>query len=378
MQFKASEIKNSRGEPTIEVSINHFKGSAPSGASTGKKEVKDFNYSVKETIKRLNAIKIPNINKFEDLTKVEKLTSKLGSSATIALEFAILQSKGGYKWINKNPKAFPMPLGNVIGGGAHIKSNGLEFQEFLLISPEASSFFEAAFANLKIHKLAQEELEKLDDKFTNQLTDEGAWAPSSLNIQQVLDILKKLTKKVSKEQGFETRLGLDVASTQFYKDNHYNYHDKKLNQEQQIKFISELIKEYNLYYVEDPLKENDFEGFSKLTYQHKHTLICGDDLICTNPELLKKAIEEKAVSALIVKPNQIGSLIKTKEVIELAKKHSVTPVMSHRSGETLDTSISHLALAFQIPIIKCGIFGKEREAKIKELIHIEKSKSKHI
>lgn len=377
MQFKASEIKNSRGEPTIEVSIGHFKGSAPSGASTGKKEVKAFNYPIKETIKKLNSLKLPVINRFEDLTKVEKLTNKLGSSATIALEFAILQSKGGYKWINKAPKKFPMPLGNVIGGGVHIKSKGLEFQEFLLISPEAPSFFEAAFANLKIHKLAQEELERLDSSFTNQKTDEGAWAPN-LSTTQVLDLLNKLAKKVSKEQGFEIRLGLDVASTQFYKNNHYNYKDKKLSREQQIKFISDLIKEYDLYYVEDPLMETDFEGFSKLTQTHKKTLICGDDLICTNPELLKKAIKEKSVSALIVKPNQIGSLKETREVINLAKEHSVTPVISHRSGETLDTSISHLALAFQIPIIKTGIFGREREIKIKELIDIEKHKSKHI
>jgi enolase len=372
MQFKASEIKNSRGESTIEVSIHNFKGSAPSGASTGKKEVKAFNYPIKETITKLNKINLPKIDDYEDLEKVESLTTKLGSSATIALEFAILQSKSGYKWINKNPRSFPMPLGNVVGGGAHSKAEGLEFQEFLLISPKAPSFFEAAFANLKIHKLAQEELERLDSTFKNQMTDEGAWAPTQLTNEQVLDVLDKIVKKVSKEQGFETRLGLDVASSQFYKAKYYHYKNKRLTREQQISFISDLINKYNLYYVEDPLIETDFEGFAKLKKLHKDTLICGDDLICTNPDTLKEHID--SVSAVIVKPNQIGSLIRTRDIISIAKKHSVTPVISHRSGETLDNSISHLALGFQCPIIKCGIFGREREAKIKELIRIEKSK----
>ena len=357
------KILNSRREETIEVEFNNAIGRAPSGASKGMYEVKDYikniDYEIKDLKKLNKEIENLQINNFNDLRKVERLTSNLGGNTRIALEFAIFLSKGGYKWLNG--KKLPRPLGNVIGGGKHIMNGSLIFQEFLVIDGESESFFDAAFKNLSFHRFIHEKLEKIDKINCRRITDEGAWSPG-LKDNEVLDLLYKYTKR------FKLKLGIDMAASSFFDGEFYNYKDKKLTREEQIKYVNYLIKKYNLYYVEDPLQENDFEGFS---FIDKNALVCGDDLTVTNLKRLKIAIENNSINAIIIKPNQIGSLIKMKEVILEAKKNNIIPIISHRSGETLDYSISDLAVGFEIPIIKCGIFGKEREAKINRLIEIE-------
>jgi len=362
----ATKILNSKKEGTIEINYKNFKVSAPSGTSKGQFEAQDYKKDLDSEIKELNKLKNNieklNINTFEDFKLLENLTKDLGANSRIALEFAILKSKGGFKFLEG--KKLPRPLGNVIGGGAHSENSNLEFQEFLIIDRESKSFFDSAFKNKKVHQVLFEKLPKLDRNFKDQKTSEGAWCPN-LEIEEVLDLLKKVCKK------YKLRIGIDIAASQFYKNGKYQYRDKTLNRDEQIDYVNRLIKKYDLYYVEDPLEENDFKGFSLIS--KKNCLVVGDDLTVTNIDRVRKALINNSINGLIIKPNQCGSLIEMKEVLNFSNNCNVVNIISHRSGETLDSTISDLAVGFNIPIIKCGVFGKEREAKINRLIDIEKS-----
>ncbi len=359
-----SKIKNSRGEYTIGVSYKGFMGSSPGGKSKGIHEVRDFNQDIDHEIVLLkelsNSLENIDINSFEDFKKVENMVYKLGGNARTALEFAMFNSKGGYKFLNG--RKLPRPLGNVIGGGLHIENPSLDFQEFLVIPEKSKTFKDAVDNNLKFYKYIQDKLQKVDKEFKNRKTDEGAWSPN-LNNEDVLKLLNKYSKK------FKLRIGVDIAASSFFKNNLYVYKDRELTKDEQIDYVNSLIKKYNLYYVEDPLHQDDFPGF---TYINKKALVVGDDLVVTDIERLKRAFHLHAINSFIVKPNQIGSLYKVKEIVNYAKENNIIPIISHRSGETMDVSISHLAVGLEIPIIKTGIFGKEREIKLNELIKIEK------
>ncbi|MBS3135276.1 phosphopyruvate hydratase [Candidatus Woesearchaeota archaeon] len=361
--MEASKIKNSRGEDTIQVNYKGSIGSAPGGKSKGVYEVKDFNHDIDKEINLLSelseTLESLSIDTFEDFRKIQEYTSKLGGSARTALEFAMFNYKGGYKFLDG--RKLPRPLGNVIGGGMHRENSTLDFQEFLVISYKVKTFKDAVDTNIKFHKFINEKLKGLDKNFSNQVTDEGAWSPN-LNNEDVLKLLSKYTNK------FNLRLGVDVAASSFFKDNLYKYKDKELTKDEQIDYINSLIKKYDLYYVEDPLHQDDFLGFA---YINKKALVVGDDLIATDIERLKRAVHLHAVNGFIVKPNQIGSLYKLKEIVNYGKENNIVPVISHRSGETMDVTISHLSVGLEIPIIKTGVSGKEREIKLNELVRIE-------
>ena len=391
MQIKkitSKKIKNSRGQETIKITVKSTTGkgtaSAPSGASKGKNEAKDF-IDLKKTIKFLKnnkELKEIQINNFEDLKQVEKIIdkNKHGANPIIALEYAILKSiKPIWKIINEKTRKIPRPLGNIVGGGKHFKYNSPDIQEFLIYPIGVRSIEDAIKASTLIHNLTKIELKKLDKNFNYETTDEGAWAPNLSNTE-ILDLLTQIVKKVADQVGFRIKIGIDVAASSFWNGKHYVYKNfskekknKKLTKNQQIEFISGLIEKYKLHYVEDPLHEEDFSGFAELNKKFKNTcMITGDDLTVTNLVRLKKAIKNKSINSVIIKPNQIGSLIQTKEFIEEAKKNNFYLIISHRSGETMDASISHLAVGFEIPIIKCGIYGKERISKLDELRKIQK------
>ncbi|MBS3150395.1 hypothetical protein J4425_01145 [Candidatus Woesearchaeota archaeon] len=357
--LNAAKILNSREEQTIQVNWNGFIGSAPEGKSKGSFEAKPYLTNIDDEISKLREINLPEINSFEDFRTVERLSKDLGSVARIALEFAIIQSKT-YKLFDG--RKLPRPLGNVIGGGLHRENSTLEFQEFLVIDSKSRSFVKAAENNMNFYNFIGEKLGAKLDNFDGGRTDEGAWSPY-MNNEDVLDLLSKYSKK------FGLRIGIDMAASSFFRNNLYTYKDKELTKDEQIDYVNSLIKKYDLYYVEDPLHENDFLGFSHI---NKRALVVGDDLTVTNMTRLKQALQLSSVNAFIVKPNQCGSLVEVREIADYAKGLGVVPIISHRSGETMDTSISHLAVGLEIPIIKCGIFGKEREVKIKELINIEK------
>ena len=382
---KVKKIRNSRGDETIKVIVksNTGKGeaSAPSGASKGKFEVKDFVGSVDDSVNFLKNCKELiglEINSFDDLEKVEKIVDKekYGGNTVIALEYAILKALGQmWEVINPKSRKIARPLSNVIGGGAHFEGACSDIQEFLIYPVGSERISDAVKANSLVHSEVAKKLRETCPSFDGETTDEGAWAPNLSNYE-ILDLLSSVVKEVSSDVGFSIRIGLDVAASSFWNGKNYVYknfskdeRDKILDKKGQIKFISELIEKYNLLYVEDPLEEEDFSGFATLTKKFKNKcMIVGDDLVVTNLERLKKA----KISGVIVKPNQIGSLIETKKFVDEARSKKMYMIVSHRAGETLDTSISHLAVGWEIPMIKCGIYGKERTAKLDELRKIAK------
>jgi len=363
IKISIKEVKDCCGKPTVEVTYGGYTASAPSGTSVGRYEKPPFRNTIPKEISAFKKI-IPllqkiKIEEFNDFKKIEQSIKKFGANTIIALEYAILKSKGGYKFLGG--RKIPTPLGNCIGGGAH--GGALDFQEFLVMDAASKTMQEKFFNNMKAHKILQQELKLIDKTFSNQTTIEGAWAPNISN-EQALSIVQQVAKKLG------LKYGIDIAASTFWNERKYKYRDKTLTREQQIDYVNQLIQEYTPDYVEDPLEQNDFDGFSQL--KQSKCLICGDDLTVTNPERFQKALDFHSINAIIIKPNQIGSLIKTKQVIDTAKKNHITPVISHRSRETLDNTLAHLAVGFEIPIMKIGIIGRERTEKIKELIRIEK------
>ena len=374
----AKSILDSRKEKTILISIRtnvgNFSASSPSGKSTGKHEAKPYIKSLEgdiKTIKQLSDYFSEElIEKFDDLRKIEDIVDRqIGANTLFAFESAVLktlakeQKKEVWELINPNAKKLPRLVGNCIGGGKHSSiTKKPDFQEFLLI-PESKNVKEAFEINKRIKKETREILLREDDKFKGEKNDEDAWM-SSLNEKEILDILKKT----------KLNLGVDVAASTFYKRKNYNYKNPLFNRnkKEQFEYINNLIRNFDLYYIEDPFDENDFESFAKLLERFPDKLIVGDDLTTTNPERFEKAIKMKSISAIIVKPNQIGSLVKVKEVCEIAKKNNIKIVFSHRSGETEETILADLAFGFGADFFKCGITGKERGVKIKRLIEIGK------
>jgi len=373
-EVRARIIKNSRGEDAIEVTVNKkYTTSAPAGASTGTHEVVAFPVKgIRFSVAFLN--KYPNfsglrLEEFADLGVFDVLIPVIGGNAVIALQLACLKAMSGnsiYSFLHPKAKKLPIPLGNCVGGGAHTKRFSTDIQEFLLV-PSAKMFRERMLLN----QFAYDLIGKLTGA-TNK-TDEGAFVLKKSD-EEVLDFLQDILFHIE-DTGLGLRMGVDVAASQFYKNRFYHYKNfsslqkkKMFSPKEQIVLVNRWIKKYDLAYVEDGLHEEDFEGFARL---NKRTLVCGDDLLTTNMERLKIAVRKCSVNSMIVKPNQIGSLVQTKAVVDFAGKHDIATVISHRSGETMDTSIAHLAVAWNIPYIKTGIHGKERVAKLQELVRIE-------
>lgn len=373
----ASSILDSRKEKTILISIKtntgSFSASAPQGKSTGKYETKPYKKSLDDDVKKIKEFSDyfseEEFERFDDLEKIEDVVKgHVGANTMFAFESAVLKAiarekkKEIWQLINQEAKKFPRLVGNVIGGGKHSSSEKKpDFQEFLLITKDWNVL-------KKAKEEAERILKKLDENFKSKKTDENAWM-TSLNEKLVLDILYKLKER------FNLEIGMDIAASGFYKRKKYHYLNPNLDreEEEQLEYISNLIKNYNLFYIEDAFNEENFEGFSKLLKKYPEKLIVGDDLTVTNPERLEKAVKMKSINAIIVKPNQCGSLLIVREVCKLAKDNNIKIVFSHRSGETEEDILADLAFGFEADFFKCGIDGKEREVKIKRLVEIEKS-----
>ncbi|MDO8528795.1 MAG: hypothetical protein Q7S06_02800 [Nanoarchaeota archaeon] len=391
----AKPILDSRKEKTILVSIKtnvgSFSASSPTGKSTGKFEAKPYKKSLDEDIKTLKKFSDyfsgEIFEKFDDLRRIEDILDRhVGANTLFALESATLKAMASEKFgnssrerqknchseerkkdiwrlINPDAKYLPRLAGNCVGGGKHSYSKKKpDFQEFLLI-PKTSSVKEALEINRKAKNEVKFFLKRNDKTFSEKRNDEDAWE-TSLNEKEVFDALKELN----------IPFGTDIASSGFYKRKKYHYENPMLTREkdEQMEYLSNLIRNFNLFYIEDPFDEEDFESFAKLLKKFPDSLIVGDDLTTTNPKRFEKAIKMKSINAIIVKPNQIGSLIKVREVCELAKKNDIKIVFSHRSGETEEEILGDLAFGFQADFFKCGITGIEREMKIKRLIEIER------
>ena len=399
---RVRKILDSRGNPTVEVDIITWNGfgraAAPSGASTGSKEVVSFpEGGVSQVITEVEDLISSELigmaaEDIEDIDEILKEIdgtdnlSAIGGNTTVAVSMAAAKAAAMsynlplYNFLGGNfIKEMPYPLGNMMNGGAHAGPNAPDIQEFLVVPVGANDITEAVFANVEVHKRLKELISKKDPSFTGGKGDEGGWIPNITN-DQALEIQAQACEEVGDELGFIIKPGLDMASSEFWSEEEgkyvYGQDGLKRDSGDQVDYVKELIDTYHMFYVEDPFDEKDFDGFAELTAKvGSKCRICGDDLFVTNAELLACGIEKKAANAIIIKPNQIGTLTDTYETVRLAKENGVMPVVSHRSGETCDETIAHLAIAFGAPMIKTGAIGGERIAKLNELIRIEEEMS---
>ncbi|MFB6182947.1 MAG: phosphopyruvate hydratase [Haloarculaceae archaeon] len=384
-------VLDSRGNPTVEADViteagSFGRGAAPSGASTGEYEAIEL--PAGEAIAAAREKAVPRLVgevHVDDQREVDAALhaadgtddfSEIGANSAVAISTAAAKAGAGvlgvptYQHLGGTfrGETFPTPLGNVVGGGEHA-ADATHIQEFLVAPLGAPSVSEAVFANAAVH---HEVAALLDERGVAAAKgDEGAWAPS-IDDEAAFEVVEEAVRTVADDVGFEIRFGLDVAASELYDDGVYRYGDETKTTAEQIDYVAGLVSEYDLCYVEDPLDEDDYDGFAELTDRvGDETLVCGDDLFVTNVDRLSTGIEAGAANSVLVKPNQIGTLTDAVDAVELAVRNGYEPVISHRSGETEDATIAHLAVATAAPFVKTGAVGGERTAKLNELIRIE-------
>jgi enolase len=394
----ARKVFNSRGEETIEVDVITSSGfgraSAPAGKSCGKAEVTYYprggvDVAVKK-VEELVAAELAGLNAdsqeeidatLHQLDGESPDFKNLGGNVAFAISLANAEAAADshglllFQFLGGNAATtLPYPLGNCISGGQHARGKAPDIQEYLVFPHGAESFVEAMSANTLVHKRVSDILKKKCSTFNGGKSDEGAWI-ANIDGVDAFDVMAKVCEDVGNEFDFECGFGIDVASSSMWneKESKYVYANEgvKRNSGEQLEFMKELIETYHLSYVEDPFHEDDFQSFAELTNKTKNCLICGDDLFTTNPERLNNGLKINAGNAIIIKVNQIGTLSDAVKTIELAQRHGYDPVMSHRSGDTCDWHIAHLAVAYKCPIIKTGVVEGSRIAKLNELIRIE-------
>ncbi|MCS7114336.1 MAG: phosphopyruvate hydratase [Nitrososphaerota archaeon] len=393
----ARKVFNSRGDETIEVDVITASGfgraSAPAGESRGKAEVVYYPQGgVDEAVKKVEELIAPellglNADFQEEIDKtLHEIDNTndfriIGGNTAFAVSIASAEASANsyglplFQYLGGHvARELPYPLGNVISGGKHARGKSPDIQEFLVLPYGADSFIESATANIRVHRKVKEILNKKDKLFGSGRSDEGAWVANITNIE-ALEIMAKACEEVSNEMGFKCGLGVDMAASSLWnaesKKYAYEREGKELDSGAQLEFVKDIIEEYHLVYVEDPFHEEDYESFAELTRKVKNCLICGDDLFVTNTERLNHGIKMQAANAIIIKVNQVGTLTDALETIEAARRAGYFPVMSHRSGDTCDWHIAHLAVAFKCPIIKTGVVEGARIAKINELVRVE-------
>ena len=394
--IKGRLIFNSRGSKTIEVDIisdDKFFGraSAPSGASVGKHEARSFKEnSPEKSLEELNK----NLSKFigiesQDPRAVYDILknidnsenySKIGGSVAYAISlasvesaskalheplFRVLKPVGDYK--------FPYPLGNILGGGSHAGPGTPDIQEYLICPIGAANIVEAIEINIEVHKQLKTILEKLDNNFTYGKGDEGAWAPN-LNNDKALEVVEKAVSDSGYNSGKEVAIGIDFASSSFWneKNKSYDYVRQGLvrSPNEQIDFVNDLIDKYHLIYVEDPVHEEDFEGMSIINKDNPQCLITGDDMLVTNKNRVQESMKYKSCSGAILKVNQAGSLYDALEFANECNKNDIKIITSHRSGESIDSHIAEIAVATSSKLLKTGVIGGERVAKLNQLVRL--------
>ena len=381
-------ILDSRGNPTVEAEISTAGGfgraAAPSGASTGAAEAKvlppreAIDHAIQDLIPALIGMDASDQESFDDQLRDIDGTlnfSGIGSNVAVALSLANAKAAASalglplFRYLGGAfVREMPLPLGNVIGGGAHA-ANATEIQEFLVIPGGAADAEEAVFANAAVHRTVKDLLR--NKGIAAGKGDEGAWAPQ-IDDALAFELIAEATGRVEDEMNVPVDVGIDVAASQMWTGSGYKYRDRVRSTEDQIAYIAELVDKYNLVYVEDPLHEDNFDAFAELYRQvGDRCLICGDDLFVTQVDRIEKGIETGSANCVLIKPNQVGTLSDTFEAVRLSHTHGLDTVMSHRSGETTDTTIAHLATAFSCIFLKCGVVGGERIAKLNELIRIE-------
>ena len=397
----AREILDSRGNPTVEVEVrledkSIGRAAVPSGASTGAFEAAELRdggsrYLGKgvETAVKNVALKIaPAVigMKADDQRSLDekmialdgtKNKSSLGANAILGVSLATARAAATssnqslFKYLGgEGAKTLPVPMMNILNGGAHADTN-VDIQEFMIAPIGAQSFKESLRWGAEIYHSLKSVLKKKG--LATSIGDEGGFAPNLESNRVALDLILVAIENAGFKAGTQIALAMDVAATEFFEDGKYKFEGKLLTSEQMIAYYSELVSAYPLVSIEDPLDEDDWSGWAKLTAELGEKIqIVGDDLFVTNIERLTKGIESKTANALLVKVNQIGSLTETIDAVNLAHKNNYKSMMSHRSGETEDTTIADLAVALNCGQIKTGAPARsERVAKYNQLLRIE-------
>ncbi len=389
-------ILDSRGNATVEVELSSkaesARAAAPSGASTGATEVKAFPDGGAEASVRVFRRKLaPKLVGLDALDQegVDALLHKvdgtddfatLGGNLSVATSLATARlaatEEGLPLWAylkgSKRAKpAYPGPMGNVIGGGAHAVG-GTDIQEYLAFTRGAPPS-KSIFANALVHRLVKDALKKRFPGTIIGKGDEGAWIAPMTN-DKAMHLLARCCERASDTTGLEVVPALDFAASEFFRNGRYHYKHGALKPAEQVDYVEMLVDAHGIASVEDPFTENDFGSFAELTKRvGGKCLVVGDDIFTTNVERIRRGIDMGSANAVLIKPNQIGTLTDTMAAVSLAKSAGWETVTSHRSGETTDDSIAHLAVAFGSIAIKTGAVGGERTAKLNELVRIEEA-----
>ncbi len=398
--IKGREILDSRGNPTVEVDVileNGVMGRAavPSGASTGSREALELRDGGKRYKGKGVLTAVNNVNtvirdlvigmEVEDQKALDMAMinldgtpnkSKLGANAILGVSMASLKAAANnagktlYRYIGEG-KSLPRPMMNIINGGAHA-DNSLDFQEYMII-PMQKSFKEIMQVAAEVFHTLKGILK--DKGLATSVGDEGGFAPDLQSNEEGFRLIMDAITRAGYTPGVDVCLGIDVAASEFYKDGKYNLagEERSLTTDELIDYYADLVTKYPIISIEDPVDENDWEGFTKMTERlGSKVQLVGDDLFVTNKECLKKGIELHAGNAILLKVNQIGTITETLETIELARAYNYKTIISHRSGETEDTTIAHLAVGLNLGQIKTGSISRtDRICKYNELLRIE-------
>ena len=403
----AREILDSRGNPTIEVDVvlsNGILGRAavPSGASTGEHEALELRdkdskryqgKGVLKAVENVNTVIFPKIkNQDPNFKKIDKIMlaldgtenkSKLGANALLGVSMAVARAAANakkmslYKYIGgSKANVLPVPLMNILNGGMHADNN-LDFQEFMIVPLGFDTFKRALQAATEVfHNLKSILKEK---KLSTSVGDEGGFAPSLSGNEEALQLIMQAIEKAGYRPGKDIALALDSAASSFYKDGKYDFEDKKVEAQFMVDYYAKLVEKYPIVSIEDGLAEDDWAGWKNLTLRlGKKIQIVGDDLFVTNTKRLQRGINEGIANSILIKVNQIGTLSETIAAIDLATSKNYTSVVSHRSGETEDTTIAHIVVGKGTGQIKTGSLSRtDRVAKYNELLRIEEELGKN-
>ncbi|MBF42641.1 MAG: phosphopyruvate hydratase [Gammaproteobacteria bacterium] len=403
ISVKSIQVLDSRGNPTVEAEVllndgTTGRASVPSGASTGSREAVELRDEIKEIyLGKGVSTAVENINTEiqsallnQDISDQEKIDqtmieldgtenkSRLGANAILAVSLACVKAAAAsrkthlFEYLSKGPYSFPVPMMNIINGGEHANNN-IDIQEFMILPVNFDRFSDALRAGVEIFHSLKDVLDKKG--MSTAVGDEGGFAPNlESNVAAIETIIEAIESR-GYEAGNDILIGLDVASTEFYRDGKYHLSSegKSFDSSGFVEYLTQMVNDYPIITVEDGMAEDDWEGWKLLTDAiGEKVQLVGDDLFVTNPSILKRGIDQKVANSILIKPNQIGTLTETLEAVSLAAKNGYTSVISHRSGETSDYTIADISMRPQISQIKTGsLCRSDRIEKYNQLLRIE-------
>ena len=403
ISVQSIQVLDSRGNPTVEAEVllndgTTARASVPSGASTGSREAVELRDEIKEIyLGKGVSTAVENINteiqsallnldasdqERIDQTMIEldgtENKSRLGANAILAVSLACIKAAAAsrkthlFEYLSEGPYSFPVPMMNIINGGEHANNN-IDIQEFMILPVNFDRFSDALRAGVEIFHSLKDVLDKKG--MSTAVGDEGGFAPNLKNNVAAIETIIEAIESRGYEAGNDILIGLDVASTEFYRDGKYHLSSegKSFDSSEFVDYLTQMVNDYPIITVEDGMAEDDWEGWKLLTDAiGEKVQLVGDDLFVTNPSILKQGIDQKVANSILIKPNQIGTLTETLEAVSLAAKNGYTSVISHRSGETSDYTIADISMHPQISQIKTGsLCRSDRIEKYNQLLRIE-------